>query len=76
MRYYLAFLNGRGIPAREAVIHYPLRRDTVTVSWNDEAAEMVDADLAACELVVSGLPPAAERKPYCKRCAYEEVCFA
>lgn len=76
VRYYLFFLNGRGIPAYEAVIHYPSRRETTIVPWNEEAARMVEEDLAACEAVVSGPLPSLERRSYCKKCAYEEICFA
>lgn len=76
VRYYLAFLNSRGIRAREAIIHYPTHRDTLSIPWNEEADRLVKADLTVCEAVVSGPVPSAERKPYCKHCAYEEICFA
>ena len=75
VRYYLYYLNAHGIRADQAVIHYPKKRETVTVEWNEEASRLTEADLKTCEAVVSGPIPAAERRPYCKHCAYEEMCF-
>ena len=75
VRYYLAWLNSRGIQAHEAVIHYPRRRETVVVPRNEAAEQMVKQDLAECEEVVKGPVPAAVRRPFCKNCAYEEICF-
>ena len=75
VRYYLYYLNAHGIRADQAVIHYPKKRETLTVEWNEEASRLTEADLKTCEAVVSGPIPAAERRPYCKPCAYEEMCF-
>lgn len=75
VRYYLAWLNNRGIQAHEAVIHYPRRRETVVVPWDEATEQMVKQDLAECEEVVKGPVPAAVRRPFCKNCAYEEICF-
>ncbi len=75
VRYYLAWLNWRGIQAHEAVIHYPRRRETAVVLWNEAAEQMVKQDLAECEKVVKGPVPAAVRRPFCRNCAYEEICF-
>ena len=76
VRYYLAWLNSRGIQAHEAVIHYPRRRETVVVPWDEAAEQMVKQDLAECEEVVKGPVPIAVRRLFCKNCAYEEICFA
>ena len=73
--YYLYILNSHGINARAAVIHYPRKKETKTVLWNDEAEQFVKTDLVACENVVKGNIPGVNRKPYCRNCAYEEMCF-
>ncbi len=75
VRYYLAWLNQHGVRAHEAVIHYPRRRATTTVTWEGDAEQLVRQDLVECERVVTGPIPNAVRRPYCKRCAYEEICF-
>lgn len=75
VRYYLSVLNARGIRACRGVIHYPKTRETVTVEWNEEAERRNRQDLEECEAIVSGAVPEAVRRPYCKRCAYEEICF-
>lgn len=76
VRYYLFYLNAHGIRARRAVIHYPKNRKTVTVEWNEHAEQLVENDLRLCEEILKGPLPAAERRSFCKRCAYEEMCFA
>lgn len=76
VRFYLWYLNLHGIRAHEAVIHYPERRETQKVPWDEAAAAQVAADIEACEQVITGAIPLAERKSFCKKCAYEELCFA
>ncbi|MDD3886090.1 MAG: CRISPR-associated protein Cas4 [Victivallaceae bacterium] len=75
--YYLWLLDRHGVRVREARIHYPAQRKTDTVFWSPELAESVEKDAQMIAEVVSlEVPPAAERKNICARCAYEEVCFA
>lgn len=75
VRYYLYYLNARGIRAHRAILHYPGKRETATVEWNETASQQVLSDLNACERLLAGPVPAAIRRSYCKRCAYEELCF-
>lgn len=75
VRYYLFYLNAHGIRVDHAVIHYPKKRETVTVEWNESTAQQVEEDLKACGTILAGELPAPQRRPYCKHCAYEEMCF-
>lgn len=75
VRYYLFYLNAHGIRVDRAVIHYPKKRETVTVEWNESAARQVEEDLKVCGTILAGELPAPQRRPYCKHCAYEEMCF-
>lgn len=75
VRYYLYYLNARGIRASRAVLHYPGKRKTVTVEWDEAALRQVESDRDACERLLAGPLPAAIRRSYCRRCAYEELCF-
>ncbi len=75
VRYYLFYLNMHGIRANRAVIHYPKKRETTTVEWNENSFRQVEEDLQACKTVLAGPIPAATRRPYCRHCAYEEMCF-
>ena len=75
VRYYLYYLNARGIRASRAILHYPGKRKTVTVEWDEAALRQVESDRDACERLLAGPLPAAIRRSYCRRCAYEELRF-
>lgn len=77
VRYYMHWLNSNGINIKEAQIHYPTSRKTHTLEWNPEIDAKVQDDLAECLRVVSlDSPPPLIEFPYCKSCAYQEICFA
>ena len=54
---------------------YTWKRKTVTVEWDEAALRQVESDRDACERLLAGPLPAAIRRSYCRRCAYEELCF-
>lgn len=75
--FYLYILRRNGVLVHAAQIHYPQQRKTLTLNWDEDCAKKVEADIAAAEEVNhQRFPPAAERRTICKKCAYEEVCFA
>lgn len=77
VRYYMWWLNGHGIKVDECKIHYPKMKKTETVPWNDEAGKQAERDVTACrEILDQPKPPAIERFPFCKSCAYFELCYA
>lgn len=75
--YYLWLLNTHGVRVDQAQIHYPVIRKTDVVEWNDECARQVENDIMTVrDLVRRETPPPLIRKGICRKCAYEEVCFA
>ena len=77
VRYYMWWLNENGVKIREAQIHYPKMRKTKTVPWNDEAGKQVVKDATDCrEIINKSQPPEIIEYPYCKSCAYFELCHA
>jgi len=77
VRYYMWWLNGHGIKVDECKIHYPKMKKTESVPWNEEARCQAELDLAACrEILDQPKPPAIVKYPFCKSCAYFELCFA
>ena len=77
VRYYLWWPNGNGVRVTEAQIHYPTMRKSKTVPWDEAAKALADQDIAAClEIVRQPRPPAVQPHPYCKSCAYMELCHA
>lgn len=77
VRYYLWWLNANGIEVTEAQIHYPRMKKTKTVKWDKEVKKQVELDVIACrEIVGQENPPEVHPYPYCKSCAYMELCYA
>ncbi len=77
VRYYMWWLNDNGIRIKEAQIHYPKFRKTQTVAWSDDANTQALTDMDDCRLVLDQpKPPAIIKYPYCKSCAYFELCYA
>ncbi|MEA2012457.1 MAG: CRISPR-associated protein Cas4 [Verrucomicrobiota bacterium] len=77
VRYYMWWLNDNGIKVKEAQIHYPKMRKTETVPWTEEAKDMALHDVDACRKIIAlSQPPKIVNYPFCKSCAYFELCYA
>ena len=77
VRYYLWWLNQNGIRVTEARIHYPKIKKMQVIKWNDTVKLQAEQDQSAChELLAQAVPPAVQPYPYCKSCAYMELCYA
>jgi len=77
VRYYLWWLNENGIQISEARIHYPKMKQTKTVLWDEDARSQTLKDIEECHKVIrKASPPPLHKYPYCKSCAYMEICFS
>lgn len=76
VQYYMYFMREQGIPVKRAVIHYPRQRKTQEICWDDELKNLVLNDISKANDIVSGKIPSVQIRPYCGKCAYEELCFA
>ncbi|ASJ09419.1 CRISPR-associated protein Cas4 [Thermococcus siculi] len=75
LKYYLYLLKKAGTDAK-GVIAYPEegRREEVVLS--DEDIVVLEEAIKDIERVISlDVPPKAEKKPYCKKCAYRDFCW-
>ena len=76
VKYYLYYLNKKGISDMRAKIDYPLLKRTASVELSEE-------DIAVLEQVVDEIisisknesVPLLEQKGICKKCAYFDLCF-
>ena len=73
--FYLYILNEHGVSCREGILHYPKQRKNERVVWNPDTKAGVEADLTAITNILSAPIPSVIRVPYCKKCAYEEICY-
>jgi len=73
--YYLYYLKRLGVTVR-GVLHYPLLRRLVNVELTEELEREMERILEDMGRVIASVePPVAERKPYCRRCSYFELCW-
>ncbi|MGI8540752.1 MAG: CRISPR-associated protein Cas4 [Rubrobacteraceae bacterium] len=74
--YYLWRLKKEGLPASGELL-VPEERFREAVELTPELEAEVEGMVARIEaLIEAPSPPAAERIPFCKRCAYAEFCWS
>ena len=72
--YYLYYLKRFGVDVK-GVLHYPLLKRTVSVELTEERTKEVEKVLEEMQKIISeNEPPPTEKKPYCNRCSYYELC--
>ena len=73
--YYLWYLKQKGIEA-EGILTYPKERKREKVTLKKEIEERFPEILKDIESIVKEQnPPKPEKKPYCKKCTYYELCW-
>ena len=73
--YYLYDLSKRGINA-EGVINYPLMRRKESVVLTPDTEKDIEKILEDIrEIVREETPPKPEKKKYCRKCSYFELCW-
>lgn len=73
--YYIYDLKQKGIDA-EGVINYPTIRKKEKIILNTENQKELETILHNIhEIVAMDTPPQPERKSYCKKCSYYELCW-
>lgn len=75
VKYYLYYLKKRGVYTK-AIIDYPLLKKRIDVVLGQEDETYIESVIDDIyELVNNDKPPALEKKGYCKKCAYYELCY-
>ncbi len=76
IKYYLYYLEQRGVVGLHGVINYPLLRQKVEVSLDGNDRDELDCALVGIKKIMeSERPPELEKKKICKKCAYFDFCF-
>ncbi|MCG2828249.1 CRISPR-associated protein Cas4 [Methanothermobacter sp. K4] len=74
--YYLFYLKHvKGIENLKGFIDYPALKKRTEVSLNDEDVEELKNVIKDIDGIIRGPPPAPQRKPICRSCAYFELCW-
>jgi CRISPR-associated exonuclease Cas4 len=75
--YYLFYLkNEKGIEKIRGFIDYPALKKRTEVSLSAEDEEELRRVIHEIDRIIRGPPPAPQRKPICRSCAYFELCWA
>ncbi len=76
VKYYLYYLEGKGVYGVRGQLDYPLLKKTVEVELTDEdREEMKKIQSEVNEIVCREAPPTLSKKRICKSCAYYDLCF-
>jgi CRISPR-associated exonuclease Cas4 len=73
--YYLYYLKKIGVDVK-GVLHYPLLKRTVAVDLTDENVKELESVLEEMSKIIAlPAPPTVEKKSFCKKCSYYELCW-
>ena len=76
VKYYLYYLNKRGVSDLKAKIDYPLIKKNVVVELTQEDELRLEEIIREIiEINNQLLPPDFESKKICNKCAYHDLCF-
>ena len=75
-KYYLYFLNKRGIENIKGKIDYPLLKQNIDVELTRKDVTMIEEILDDIQNIAKASnPPNLEKRRICKSCAYYDLCF-
>ena len=76
VKYYLYFLQKRGVYNIRGKIDYPLLKQSIDVELSDEDIKEIDEILINIKNTVKASnPPSLDKKRICQACAYYDLCF-
>lgn len=76
LRYYLYYLQKKGVFVEKGYIDYPKLRERIEVTLGDEETNELETILESIETIVTQKDsPELEKKKICTKCAYYDYCF-
>jgi len=76
VRHYCLLLERRGVHVRGGVVHYPLIRRTVEVTWDTAArAEAQATEQRARQIIAARDAPPRLTRALCRGCSYADYCW-
>jgi CRISPR-associated exonuclease Cas4 len=76
VRHYCLLLERRGVQVRGGVVHYPLIRRTVEVTWDHAArAEAQATERRARRIIAASDAPERLTRALCRGCSYTDYCW-
>lgn len=76
LKYYMYYLQKRGVKTIEAKIDFPLLRETKQVSLEIEDIKIIENIIKDIEeIAAQEKPPKIINEKICKKCAYYDLCY-
>lgn len=76
IKYYMYYLERRGVKNIEAQIDYPLIKQTKEIFLEDEDRELLQEVEKNIEQIKKlDIPPKTINEKFCKKCAYFDLCY-
>lgn len=76
LKYYMYYLEKRGVKEIEAEIDYPLLKRKLEVVLENEDKQALERIIKEIEKIVQeNKPPQMENEKKCKKCAYYDLCY-
>ena len=76
VKYYLYFLQKRGVDNIKAQIDYPLLKKNIEVELTELDIKNIEQILNDIKVIVEkNIPPELDKNRICKSCAYYDLCF-
>lgn len=77
VQFYMYQLENMGVNDIKGKIRYPTEKLVIDAVWNDdERAKIVTAIDNIKKILNESIPPPVIDKPYCKNCAYFDLCYS
>ncbi|MCX8082434.1 MAG: CRISPR-associated protein Cas4 [bacterium] len=75
-KFYIYKLQRTGVECTRGIIHYPKLMKKIEVILKDEDRRNIEnAEENIKEIMDLSKPPEVVKKPYCRNCAYFELCY-
>lgn len=76
LKYYLYYLETKGITGIKGKIDYPLLRKSIEVELENEDHQLMEDMISDVNDIVNlDYPPKLSKKKICKKCAFHDLCF-
>lgn len=76
MKYYMYYLDKRGIQNIKAKIDFPLLRESKEITLEQSDREILDNVIKNIEEIAKKeIPPKVIDSKICKKCAYYDLCY-
>ena len=75
VKYYISVLESKGIEGVKGRIDYPKLRETLEVELSDKDRTKIIEIKEDITRIITGNIPKEINKPFCKKCAYYDLCY-